>query len=460
MDVIEFNASDKRNKSSLSEIRELVHSRQSIRGKQCLIMDEVDGMSGGDRGGISELCQIIKHSQIPIICICNDRYKPCLKSLVSLCDEVKFSKPNKLAITKRLMDICKKEGLMITENALAQLIESSNNDIRSVLNSLQMATYSGSSQSRFTFDDACKHGTDSGALPDNFFLMTSNLMTRGKRPSDYRELLSYYFDDTMLMPLMVQQNYLNYDPIKRGTTNPSNSSSLKQRQMRMKMIANAADAMSFGDTIHTLNNFSLSPIQGYYSVILPTGLICGSYEKIMPFDNFFPTFPAMLGKLSTARKNFSLLQTMRDEMISSIKDGNYNGNGDLLGIMMEVQDVREYYVPLWRREIMQKLIAGDVGGTINRLDDYHLTKDDLIGLNELATLGDKTLNLYANNVPAKVKNSLTRNYNKKHQMSRFRRGGNNNNNGDGDQDDDGDDILENGLDMNGMSADGAEDDVE
>ena len=36
-------------------------------------MDEVDGMSSGDRGGIAALIEIIKKTKIPIICIANDR---------------------------------------------------------------------------------------------------------------------------------------------------------------------------------------------------------------------------------------------------------------------------------------------------------------------------------------------------------------------------------------------------
>lgn len=35
-------------------------------------MDEVDGMSAGDRGGMQELIQVIKRSKVPIICIAND----------------------------------------------------------------------------------------------------------------------------------------------------------------------------------------------------------------------------------------------------------------------------------------------------------------------------------------------------------------------------------------------------
>ena len=41
--------------------------------KQLVVMDEVDGMGGSDRGGIQELILLIKKSRVPIICICNDR---------------------------------------------------------------------------------------------------------------------------------------------------------------------------------------------------------------------------------------------------------------------------------------------------------------------------------------------------------------------------------------------------
>lgn len=41
--------------------------------KSVIIMDEVDGVGAGDRGGIAALIQIIKDTKTPIICICNDR---------------------------------------------------------------------------------------------------------------------------------------------------------------------------------------------------------------------------------------------------------------------------------------------------------------------------------------------------------------------------------------------------
>ena len=55
-----------------------------------LIMDEVDGMSAGDRGGVADLIQTLKGAKLPIICICNDKYNQKLKSLRNQCLELDY----------------------------------------------------------------------------------------------------------------------------------------------------------------------------------------------------------------------------------------------------------------------------------------------------------------------------------------------------------------------------------
>ena len=62
--------------------------------KRLVIMDEVDGMSTGDRGGIPELIELIKTTLVPIICICNDRDSPKVRSLGSHCYDLKFKNPS------------------------------------------------------------------------------------------------------------------------------------------------------------------------------------------------------------------------------------------------------------------------------------------------------------------------------------------------------------------------------
>ncbi|RVW36293.1 Replication factor C subunit 1 [Vitis vinifera] len=111
--AIEVNASDNRGKadakiykgiggSNANSIKELVSNEalganmdRSKHPKTVLIMDEVDGMSAGDRGGVADLIASIKISKIPIICICNDRYSQKLKSLVNYCLLLSFRKPTK-----------------------------------------------------------------------------------------------------------------------------------------------------------------------------------------------------------------------------------------------------------------------------------------------------------------------------------------------------------------------------
>ena len=113
-DVVEVNASDARNKAQ-SEIKGGMDGRKANMVKEmidntsvrfgggparkiALIMDEVDGMSGGDRGGVADLIDSIKTSKIPIICICNDRHSTKLKSLLNHVTEYKFARPTKVIL--------------------------------------------------------------------------------------------------------------------------------------------------------------------------------------------------------------------------------------------------------------------------------------------------------------------------------------------------------------------------
>ncbi len=102
--VLEFNASDTRSKNELkvsffNYVKKYVYScvdnysitryfKQQSGSKTLILMDEVDGMSSGDRGGLGELSLIIKRASVPIVCICNDRMK--VRTLANHCLELRF----------------------------------------------------------------------------------------------------------------------------------------------------------------------------------------------------------------------------------------------------------------------------------------------------------------------------------------------------------------------------------
>ena len=77
----------------------------TITDKSCLIMDEVDGMSAGDRGGVGALVALIKKTKIPIICIANDRGAQKLKPLLAATYNLTFRRPEASMIRSRIMSI-------------------------------------------------------------------------------------------------------------------------------------------------------------------------------------------------------------------------------------------------------------------------------------------------------------------------------------------------------------------
>lgn len=64
---------------------------------------------------MSDLIASIKVAKLPIICICNDKYKQSLKSLKNHCLELTWSKPTKIQISARLRTICAAEGLSLNQ---------------------------------------------------------------------------------------------------------------------------------------------------------------------------------------------------------------------------------------------------------------------------------------------------------------------------------------------------------
>lgn len=149
-DIVEFNASDTRSKRLLKEEVSSLLSNKSLAGylngteakvsmRHVLIMDEVDGMAGNeDRGGVAELIALIKDSRIPVICICNDRNHPKIRSLANHCFDLRFHKPSVSQIRGAMMSVCFKEGIKLEPGAMDEIISGTGNDIRQTLNHLAL----------------------------------------------------------------------------------------------------------------------------------------------------------------------------------------------------------------------------------------------------------------------------------------------------------------------------------
>ena len=205
--VAEYNASDTRSIKSLEGLglRRLF--------KEVVIMDEIDGLS--ERGSVGEIAALIKTSQVPIICIANEK-PPKLKPIISVTLDIKCNRPMKstvaIALTKKMPGTTKEQ--------IEKLCEQSGNDIRSVLNTLDFGQGLGGLKASGDLKPAgdlkaskdpsllCEERSYSSSRKDpqqDIFSATSKLF-RNKKLS-FAEADDLVFTDFNMVPLMVQEAY-------------------------------------------------------------------------------------------------------------------------------------------------------------------------------------------------------------------------------------------------------------
>ena len=116
-DVIKYDAGDIRNKSIIDTITKHNMSDKNIMSifnkkikKIAIIMDEIDGMNNGDKGGINALIKIIRPKKTkkqrleditinPIICIGNYHIDKKIKELMKVCHVIELKSPTKMQMS-------------------------------------------------------------------------------------------------------------------------------------------------------------------------------------------------------------------------------------------------------------------------------------------------------------------------------------------------------------------------
>ena len=116
-DIVRYDAGDIRNKSIIDTITNHNMSDKNIMSmfkkdvkKIAIIMDEIDGMNNGDKGGINTLIKMIRPKKTkkqkqeditlnPIICIGNYHIDKKIKELMKVCYTVELKKPTVAQMT-------------------------------------------------------------------------------------------------------------------------------------------------------------------------------------------------------------------------------------------------------------------------------------------------------------------------------------------------------------------------
>lgn len=314
-DIVESNASDTRSKKLVETGLKGVLDTTSLLGyfagdgkkvevdkkRLVLIMDEVDGMSAGDRGGVGALAAVCKKTSIPMILICNDRKLPKMKPFDHVTYDLPFRRPTTDQIRSRIMTICFRENLKIPVKVIEALIEGSRADIRQVINMLSTAKLD---QDAMDFDQGktmAKSWEKRVILKpwDIVHKILGGGMFASNSSFTLNDKIELYFNDHEFSSLMLQENYLGTKPIL------SNMFTGKEKNLKLlELVDNAAESISDGDLVDRMihgsqQQWSLMPTHAVFSFVRPASFVSGSQAGHQT------RFTSWLGNYSKAGKNRS-----------------------------------------------------------------------------------------------------------------------------------------------------------
>lgn len=347
-DIIEFNASDVRNQKLIRENLMNILGKQSIsklmggNNSNGIIMDEVDGASTGDKGGISELISFInpnkgKRKKIkikpnyinPIICICNNDSEKKMNDLKKECEYIKFTLPKTNEIYNFAQKIINKEEIKVSEEDLLEIVLHSQNDIRKLICNLEYISKSNNNNIINTLNTVEKKKID-----NNLFVSVYNILDNF---TGFNNILSIYETDKNLINLLIHENILGF------LNNYKNDEITK-----LKVMENIYDCIAYSDLLDNeiFINFK-------YDLVQINGIIkCGgvSYHlntmKKLNTNKFLPNdiiFSKLLSKFSLHYSNYKTKNYLLNKMnIFSYFNDNYTVIEYLIRKMIKENNKKEY----------------------------------------------------------------------------------------------------------------------
>ena len=401
-ETIEFNASSARSMKKLREVVEqsLDNRRMtdffSAKGaakkkkatkKNLIIMDEVDGMGGSDRGGLTELAKYIQKTKVPIVCMCNDRSSQKMRNFRNWCLDLMFRKPTAQQIAYRLSRIAQNEGFRMEMPAITKLAESTNGDIRQMLHMLQFWSNEESTK-QLSFNEVKARMSNAAKdltvglwdVAPHFFRSGFSMLDR----------INHYFVDFGMIPLMVQESYLKLRRHRR-------SSGRHWSSEEMQAIAVAAQSVADGDLIdariRSSQQYGALPYHAVLSSIKP-----GHYAQTVGTMNARMDFPRWMANNSSRNKN----RRLRTELSCNINAGT---RSEVQKVTLTPTNITLDYLEILKLKLVAPLLKRGKEGieeVVEFMTMYNLTKDNWDSLMEMGMFGQTPLK-----VNTQVKRALT-----------------------------------------------------
>jgi DNA polymerase III delta prime subunit len=270
--------------------------------KTAIIIDEIESIisTNEKKFALTILKTNSLHWCCPIIFISNNNHNKTINIIRNYSYEIKIPQPIHKTMLDMLVKICVNEKIKISEHTVAdKIIEQSQHDFRKLISFLQniKELYPHTIFSDLEFREL---GTliKKKDIDHSIFDATSKLMYSFK---DMSEALKLFETEKVLMPLMIQQNYVT---------------ALCNKNIRDAYVyKDIATSLSDGDTIENYiygdQNWDLKEIHGFLSCVYPSYQLSKELNK--KTNTFIPhlDFPVDLNRTSIKKINKKQIGKLR-----------------------------------------------------------------------------------------------------------------------------------------------------
>lgn len=313
--VKEFNASDTRSKTLIGEcldslinctdVSKIINKNEPPIG---IIMDEVDGMFKGDRGGVQELLAYItqpsKRSKkenknvgggVPIICICNLGHvkKDTIKHLQKVCCEISFDLPEPEALKEVLQRVIEDNHIIVEPAGIDMIVNHSQKDFRRLLTFMEFL-YSQNLDANITVDQI-REGIDNFVVKERDLHITDSIKGLLNERLSSDEINNIYNGDKSKAPMVVHRNYLRAICLQDTTV-----------VEKFNSVIATMDSIVVSDVIEKImyntQCWFLQPIQGYAATYV-TNYYMNKHPKTMIVQSDWASVLSINSQSQNLRKN-------------------------------------------------------------------------------------------------------------------------------------------------------------
>ena len=374
-DIITYDAGDIRNKSIIETITKQNMSDRNIlsmfRKKVqniAIVMDEIDGMNSGDKGGINALIKLIRPKKTkkqkledvtlnPIICIGNYHVDKKIQELMKVCHVFELKIPTRPQVD----NVLGKLFLDTEREILDNIIDYAQGDLRKIISAHKLFI----NNSNGVNNNILKRIFVKTTFNEDAKIITKRLINTKYDINNHLELMNE--TDRTIVGLLWHENIV--DMLSK---NPLDVSIDVYRKMLDNMcFADYMDRITFQKQIWQFNEMT-SLIKTFYN----NKIYLESSLKRPKFNPAEVRFTKVLTKYSTEFNNNTFIQSLCQELSMDVKD--------LLSFFVNLRDnnngepSEEYLSNLFENLEISKLDINRIYRYIDKCNNYALSNDVVI----------------------------------------------------------------------------------